>query len=164
MCQKAHQFVLALYTVTATFPKHEICGLTAQMRRAAVSIPANIAEGFAKRGRPDKARFMNAAEGSLQQRRYDLVLARDLGYGETDELIALLDEVGRLINSYAASLTPNSQPLLPMQRPHRVDRRRAAGREVAGEHRHRGDAGCREEQRQAVARRDPEKLRLDEMR
>ena len=102
--QKAHQFVLALYTFTATFPRQETYGLAAQMRRAAVSIPANIAEGFAKRSRPDKARYMNVAEGSLEETRYYLVLARDLGYGSTDELIALLDEVSRLLNSYARSL------------------------------------------------------------
>ena len=102
--QKAHQFVLALYRLTATFPKHEIYGLTAQMRRAAVSIPANIAEGFVKRGRADKARFMNIAEGSLEESRYYLILARDLGYGQTDELMAVLEEVSRLLNSYARSI------------------------------------------------------------
>ena len=102
--QKAHQFVLALYTFTATFPKQETYGLAAQMRRAAVSIPANIAEGFVKRSKPDKARYMNVAEGSLEESRYYLVLARDLGYGQTDELLALLDEVSRLLNSYARSI------------------------------------------------------------
>jgi len=58
--QKAHRFVLALYAFTAAFPKQETYGLTSQMRRAAVSIPANIAEGFAKRSKPDKARYMSA--------------------------------------------------------------------------------------------------------
>jgi len=63
--RKAHEFVLAIYELTATFPKQEVYGLTSQMRRAAISIPANIAEGFRKRGKADKARFMNTAEGSL---------------------------------------------------------------------------------------------------
>jgi len=63
--QKAHRFVLEVYTLTAAFPKQETYGLSSQMRRAAVSIAANIAEGFRRRGRADKARFMNIAEGSV---------------------------------------------------------------------------------------------------
>jgi len=109
--QKAHRFVLALYAFTAAFPKQETYGLTAQMRRAAVSIPANIAEGFAKRSKPDKARYMNVAEGSLEESRYYLILAHDLGYGQTDELLAALEEVSRLLNSTRAPfwlLAPDS--------------------------------------------------------
>jgi len=102
--QKAHRFVLAVYAFTAAFPKQETYGLAAQMRRAAVSIPANIAEGFAKRSKPDKARYMNMAEGSLEESRYYLVLASDLGYGQTDELRTMLEEVSRLLNAYARSL------------------------------------------------------------
>jgi four helix bundle protein len=74
--RKAHEFVLAAYSYTADFPKHEIYGLTSQMRRASVSIPANIAEGFRRQGRADKARFMNMAQGSLEECRYYLILAR----------------------------------------------------------------------------------------
>jgi four helix bundle protein len=59
--RKAHEFVLAVYTLTASFPKQETYGLALQMRRAAVSVPANIAEGFRRRGKVDKARFMNLA-------------------------------------------------------------------------------------------------------
>jgi len=73
--QKAHKYVLDTYKYTAQFPKQETYGLAVQMRRAAVSIPANIAEGFRKRGRADKARFMNMAEGSLEESRYCLILA-----------------------------------------------------------------------------------------
>jgi len=109
--QKAHRFVLALYAFTAAFPKQETYGLRSQMRRAAVSIPANIAEGFAKRSKPDKARYMNVAEGSVEESRYYLILASDLGYGKTDELLAALEEVSRLLNSYARSiLAPGSSP------------------------------------------------------
>src|SRR5437588_2414245 len=61
--QKAHRFVLEVYALTAAFPKQETYGLSLQIRRAAVSIPANIAEGFRRRGKADKARFMNMAEG-----------------------------------------------------------------------------------------------------
>ena len=68
--QKAHEFVLGGYRFTDSFPKHELYGLSVQMRRAAVSIPANIAEGFRKRGKPDKARFMNVAEGSIEESRF----------------------------------------------------------------------------------------------
>src|SRR5438094_4735814 len=77
--QKAHQLVLATYALTAAFPKQETYGLSLQMRRAAVSIPANIAEGFRRRGKADKARFMNMAEGSVEECRYYLILAKDLG-------------------------------------------------------------------------------------
>jgi len=59
--QKAHKFVLSVYKSTEDFPNREIYGLTSQFRRAAVSIPANIAEGFRKKGKPDKFRFMNIA-------------------------------------------------------------------------------------------------------
>lgn len=102
--QKAHQFVLGVYGFTAAFPKQETYGLTSQMRRSAVSIPANIAEGFAKRSRADKARHMNIAEGSLEESRYYLILAHDLGYGEPADLTPLLEEVSRLLNSYARAL------------------------------------------------------------
>ena len=60
--QKAHQFVLGIYQFTENFPGKEVYGLTSQLRRAAVSIPANIAEGFKKRGKPDKVRFLNIAK------------------------------------------------------------------------------------------------------
>lgn len=102
--RKAHEFVLAVYAFTASFPKHETYGLSQQLRRAAVSIPANIAEGFRRRGKADKARFMNVAEGSLEECRYYLILAHDLGYGAPDQLTALLEEVSKLLNAYAAAI------------------------------------------------------------
>jgi four helix bundle protein len=102
--QKAHQYVLTVYKLTATFPKHETYGLSSQMRRAAVSVAANIVEGFRKRGRADKMRFMNTAEGSLEESRYYLLLAQDLGYGETGRLAASLEEVSRLLNGYSKAI------------------------------------------------------------
>lgn len=102
--QKAHRFVLAIYALTAAFPKPETYGLSLQMRRAAVSIPANIAEGFRRRGKADKARFMNIAEGSVEECRYFLILTKDLGYGDTQSLAASLEEVSRLLNAYAAAI------------------------------------------------------------
>jgi four helix bundle protein len=68
--QKAHQFVLAVYRVSRSFPRSETYGLTSQFRRAAVSVAANIAEGFRKRGKADKIRFLNIAQGSLEESRY----------------------------------------------------------------------------------------------
>src|SRR5258708_1123641 len=102
--RKAHEFVLAVYAFTAGFPRQETYGLALQMRRAAVSIPANIAEGFRQRGKADKARFMNLAEGSLEECRYYLILSQDLGYGDTSKLAAAADEVSRLLGAYAAAI------------------------------------------------------------
>ena len=76
--QKAHRFVLGVYALTATLPKQETYGLSLQMRRAAVSIPANIAEGFRRRSKADKARFMNIAEGSVEECRYFLTSPKTL--------------------------------------------------------------------------------------
>jgi four helix bundle protein len=102
--QKAHQFVLGVYPFTSSFPKHETYGLSNQFRRAAVSIAANIAEGFRRRGRADKARFMNLAEASLEECRYYLILATDLGYGNSAKLANQLEEVDRLLSAYARAL------------------------------------------------------------
>jgi four helix bundle protein len=102
--QKAHQFVLGVYAFTGTFPRQETYGLSMQLRRAAVSIPANIAEGFRRRGKADKARYMNIAEGSLEECRYYLILASDLGYGETAKLATALEEVSRMLDAYAAAI------------------------------------------------------------
>jgi four helix bundle protein len=106
---KAHKFVMAAYRFSEGFPKSETYGLSAQLRRAAGSIPANIAEGFRKRGRPDKARYMNTAEGSVEECRNYLILAQDLGYGSNEELRKSLEEVSRLLNAYSkAILTSDS--------------------------------------------------------
>ena len=102
--QKAHAFVLAVYGFTESFPDREKFGLSHQMRRAAVSIPANIAEGFGKRSHAEKARFLNIAEGSLEECRYYLILAHDLGYGQTESLNASLEETSRLLNAYARAI------------------------------------------------------------
>ena len=106
--QKAHGFVLQAYAFTAGFPKQETYGLALQMRRAAVSIPANIAEGFRRRSKPDKARFLNIAEGSLEECRYFLILAKDLGYGDTEKLSLALEEVSRLLNAYSTAILASS--------------------------------------------------------
>jgi four helix bundle protein len=112
--QKAHEFVLAVYRFTDEFPKSEIYGLTSQLRRAAVSVAANIAEGFKKSGKPDKARFLNISQGSIEECRYYLILAKDLQYGQKSELNSLLEEVSKLLTGYRSAiltsgfLTPDS--------------------------------------------------------
>ena len=100
--QKAHRFVLTVYKYSENLPKAETYGLTSQLRRSAISIPANIAEGFKKRGKADKARFMNIAQGSLEESRYYLILSQDLGYGETSESMMQIEEVSKLLESYSS--------------------------------------------------------------
>ena len=102
--QKAHGFVLATYVLTRGFPKEERYGVTSQLRRAAVSIAANIAEGFKKKSRVDKARFFNISQGSVEECKYYLILVRDLGYGDTSSLSPQLEEVSRLLESYVHAL------------------------------------------------------------
>jgi four helix bundle protein len=101
--QKSHQLTLYVYRDTAGFPKHELYGLTSQMRRAATSVPANIAEGFKKRSRADKARVMNVAEASLEEVRYFFILSRDLGYLENIRA-GEIDEIARMLGAYVRTL------------------------------------------------------------
>jgi four helix bundle protein len=98
--RRAHAFVLEVYRFTESFPKHELYGLTSQLRRAAVSIPANFAEGFGKATKPDKLRFYSIAQGSLEECRYYLILARDLDYGDTDEMRTMVVEISKMLGSY----------------------------------------------------------------
>ena len=106
--QKAHQFVLAVYRLSQSFPNHEVYGLTSQIRRASVSIPANIAEGFKKKTPKEKVRFFNIAQGSLEEVRYYLILTRDLNYGDTENLAHHLDEIGRMLEGYMKSILRKS--------------------------------------------------------
>ncbi len=103
--QKSHQLVLRVYKMTSTFPKAEIFGLCSQMRRAAVSVPANIAEAFKRRSRPDKARVMNIAQGSLEELGYYFLLVKELGYTDTTTEREKTDEVARMLYSYIASVS-----------------------------------------------------------
>lgn len=107
--KKAHAFVLSIYRLSTRFPANEIYGLTSQLRRAAVSIPANIAEGFKKRSSADKVRFMNIAQGSLEECRYYLILTKDLDYADTEGLSGQLDEVGRLLAAYSKAIESRSR-------------------------------------------------------
>jgi four helix bundle protein len=105
--QKAHGLVLAVYEFTNNFPAKEIYGLSSQMRRCSVSIAANIAEGFKKRGIADKLRFLNIAQGSLEECRYYLILSKDLYYGDTNSLIEISEEVSKLLEAYSNGIRIN---------------------------------------------------------
>lgn len=99
--QEAHQLTLMIYKSTEEFPKQEVYGLTSQMRRSAVSVPANIVEGFKRNGWNEKVRFYNIAEASLEELKYFVILSTDLGYIEsTTELTQQADSVGRLLNRF----------------------------------------------------------------
>lgn len=104
--QKAHQLTLLVYRLTDGFPKQEVFGLVSQMRRCAVSVPSNIAEGFRRKSKADCLHFYTIALGSLEELRYQLLLARDLGYITKDEYMratTLGVEVGKLINGWKKS-------------------------------------------------------------
>lgn len=104
MWQKMHQIVLDIYKMTNIFPKSELFGITSQIRRSAVSVAANIVEGFSKKGKSDKLRFFNIAEGSLEETNYFLLLINDLKYSETGDLRERIKEVGRMLKSYSNTI------------------------------------------------------------
>lgn len=103
--QKAHQFVLAIYKFTASFPPSETYGLVSQFRRGTISVPANIAEGFARNGKLDKVRFLNISQASLEECRYFLILSKDLGYGDINKLYSQLEEVSKLLTAYTQKIS-----------------------------------------------------------
>ena len=94
--QVAHQLSLTVYRLTCRFPKHEVYGLTSQMRRCAVSVPSNVAEGWGRRSTKDFLRHLAIANGSLEELRYFLILARDLDYCAYDDIAALNADVDRI--------------------------------------------------------------------
>ena len=102
--QKAHQMALEVYRLTKKFPDDERFGLMAQMRKAAVSVPANIAEGYGRQKRQDKARFYNISQASTEEMKYYVILSRDLRYiGSGDALWKLLEEISRMLRRLAWS-------------------------------------------------------------
>ena len=108
--QKAHAFRLLVYEVTRHFPADERIGLISQFRRAAVSIAANIAEGYKKLGKADKLRFFNIAQGSLEECRDYHILSRDLHYlreGEFEALHESIEETSKFLNSYCKAIVNN---------------------------------------------------------
>jgi four helix bundle protein len=98
--QKAHRFVLSIYNYSDYFPQKEACGLTSQLRLAAIAIPVNIAEGFRQKSEIDERRWLEMADCSLEQCRYYLILAKELGYGDHPELMPQLEEISRMLKQY----------------------------------------------------------------
>ncbi|MDO8536733.1 MAG: four helix bundle protein [bacterium] len=102
--QKAHALVLEIYKITEEYPDNEKFGLVSQTRRCAVSVPSNIAEGFKRKSKNDSIHFYNIAEASLEELKYQTLLAHDLGYiskREYASLAQLLDETGKLIHGWS---------------------------------------------------------------
>ncbi|MCE1166006.1 MAG: four helix bundle protein [Bacteroidetes bacterium] len=103
--QKMHKLVLAIYKVTRSFPDSELFGITNQIRRSSVSVAANIVEGFGKKGKADKMRFFNIAQGSLEETKYFLRLSKDLQLCDTEDLRRDADEVARILKSYMRAIS-----------------------------------------------------------
>lgn len=98
--QKSHELVLLVYHFTNNFPKNEEFSLTSQIRRASVSIPSNLAEGFKRSTKKESLRFYNISEASLEEVKYQLLLSRDLGYltdSEYNKIEELSIEVSKLL-------------------------------------------------------------------
>lgn len=108
--QRAHEFVKAVYQETKKFPEDERYGLTSQFRRAAVSIAANICEGYRKLSKADKLRFLNIAQGSLEECRYYIILSRDVEYIDSsiaEHLEFLINGASWKLNAYAEAINEN---------------------------------------------------------
>ncbi len=104
--QKAHQMVVLVYEKTKLFPKEELFVLTSQIRRAAISVPANIVEGFRRKTLKDSLNFYRIADASLEELKYHLLLAKDLSYISNEEHSVLevsCEEVGRLLTRWIQS-------------------------------------------------------------
>ena len=109
--QFAHEFVLLVYDKSANFPDFERFGLRSQFTRAAVSIPANIAEGYRKLGKADKLRFLNTSQGSLEECRYYILLSKDLKYITEEDYQSLTDSIEKAswyLNAYANGIQRNN--------------------------------------------------------
>ena len=109
--QKAHEFTLLVYKISRNFPADEKFGLTSQFRRAAVSIEANIAEGYKKLSKTDKLRFMNIAQGSLEECRDYIILSRDLNFTtvvEFENMVDCIEVASKLLNGYCKGIIDNN--------------------------------------------------------
>jgi four helix bundle protein len=108
--QKAHELVLRIYKVSVLFPKDELYSLTSQIRRAASSIPANIAEGCGRDTQSELARFVHIASGSASELEYHLLLARDLGFIEESaykELDSSVNEIKKMLAGFNKAIQSN---------------------------------------------------------
>ena len=108
--EKAHNLTVQVYKITKSFPSDERFGLTGQLRRAATSVPTNIAEGCGRDTERELARFMSIAAGSASELEYQLLLACDLGYVESEsfkDLTQQVNEIKMMLNSFIQKLTAN---------------------------------------------------------
>jgi len=104
--KKAHILVLNIYKITNNYPKHELFGLVSQMRRSAVSVTANVVEGFRKNSLKDSINFYNISDGSLEELKYHLLLSKDLNYIDEKEfqnIVKLCEEVGKMLTRWIQS-------------------------------------------------------------
>ncbi len=103
--QKAHSLVIDIYKITKEYPKEEKYGLVSQMRRAAVSVPANITEGFRKHGIKDKTKFYNIAQASLDELSYYIILSKDLEYILNNvSFVDQIEEIARMLSGLIQSI------------------------------------------------------------
>ncbi len=104
--QKAHKLTLLVYQLTKKYPKDELFGLVSQTRRSIVSVPSNLVEGFRRFGSQDDLHFCNIAHASLDEARYQMMLANDLGYIKQEEYLefeSLAEETAKLIHLWIKS-------------------------------------------------------------
>ena len=109
--QKAHNFTVSIYKVTEGFPQREIYGLTNQIRRAAASIPTNIAEGCGRNTDKDFARFLDIASGSASETDYHLLLSKDLKFIDAEHYNSLyeqLTEIRKMLSSLTGKIRNNA--------------------------------------------------------
>jgi four helix bundle protein len=111
--ERSHRLALALYRATDTFPRHEVFGLSSQIRRAGASVPTNLAEGCGRWGDGDMGRFLQIAMGSASEVAYLILLARDLGYlpvHEYENLAAEMSEVRRMLTVFYKRVRSRKKP------------------------------------------------------
>ncbi|MDP2684209.1 MAG: four helix bundle protein [bacterium] len=104
--QKAHNLVLSVYKITEEYPKHELFALTSQIRRAAISVSANLVEGFRRQSIKDSINFYNMSDASLEELKYHLLLSKDLNYININEYNTIMnkaEEVGKLLTKWLQS-------------------------------------------------------------
>ncbi len=110
--QQAHEVVLKIYQVTKKFPQEERYNLVVQIRRAAISVASNIVEGFNRFSVKDSLHFYNFAKASLEEIKYQLLIARDLSYlspVDYQETLALTEKVGKMLNAWVKSQIRNTK-------------------------------------------------------
>ena len=104
----SHKLVLEIYKMSASFPDSERYGITSQMRRSVVSVPANIAEGFIRRTEKDKIHFYNIAQSSLHETKYYLILVKDLNFiASTTTLWSMAEEISKMLHGLIGSIKLN---------------------------------------------------------